>query len=161
MDTIKRAMLFDGKAIVDVLDTTEIVQTAINYHNLSDDAAKAQEERKKLAISKVQTEFGINAADWSDPEWFHNHFTTEAAKKTFQNQWNAYRQALWAETGLDMPDWPWKEGGKPTDPDQHHYSVGSINSDISSETLRLTNFRTEYTIEPYINPFNNLYLSDD
>ncbi len=41
MDTIKRALLFDGKAIVDVLDTTEIVQTAINYHNLSDDAAKA------------------------------------------------------------------------------------------------------------------------
>lgn len=41
MDTIKRAMLFEGKAIVDVLDTTEIVQTAINYHNLSDDAAKA------------------------------------------------------------------------------------------------------------------------
>ena len=128
---------------------------------VSDDAAKAQEERKKLAISKVQTEFGINAADWSDPEWFHNHFTTEAAKITFKNLWNAYRQVLWAETGLDMPDWPWKEGGKPTDPDQHHYSVGSINSDISSETLRLTNFRTEYTIEPYINPFNNLYLSDD
>ncbi len=41
MDTIKRAMLFDGKAIVDVLDTTEIVQQAINYHNLTDDAAKA------------------------------------------------------------------------------------------------------------------------
>ena len=41
MDTIKRAMLFDGKAIVDVLDTTEIVQKAINYHKLSDDAAKA------------------------------------------------------------------------------------------------------------------------
>ena len=41
MDTIKRAMLFDGKAIVDVLDTTEIVQEAINFHNLTDDAAKA------------------------------------------------------------------------------------------------------------------------
>ena len=41
MDAIKRAMLFDGKAIVDVLDTTEIVQKAINYHKLSDDAAKA------------------------------------------------------------------------------------------------------------------------
>ena len=41
MDTIKRAMLFEGKAIVDVLDTTEIVQQAINFHNLSDDAAKA------------------------------------------------------------------------------------------------------------------------
>ena len=41
MDTIKRAMLFEGKAIVDVLDTTEIVQEAIKVHKLSDDAAKA------------------------------------------------------------------------------------------------------------------------
>lgn len=41
MDAIKRVLLFDGKAIVDVLDTTEIVQKAINYHKLSDDAAKA------------------------------------------------------------------------------------------------------------------------
>ena len=127
---------------------------------VSDDAARAQEERKKLAISKVQEEFGISPENWSDPEWFHNHFTTDNAKRTFQNDWNAYRQVLWAETGLDMPDWPWKEGGKPTDPDQHHYSVTDIHSDTSGETLRLTNFRTEYTIEPYINPFNNLYLTE-
>ena len=40
MDVIKRAMLFDGKAIVDVLDTTQIVQKVIDYHHLSDDAAK-------------------------------------------------------------------------------------------------------------------------
>ena len=128
---------------------------------VSDEAAKAQEARKQEAISKVQEALGIDAASWSDPEWFHNHFTTDNAKRTFQNDWNAYRQVLWAETGLDMPDWPWKEGGKPTDPDQHHYTVGAINSEVSGETLRLTNFRTEYTIEPYINPFNNLYLSDD
>ena len=128
---------------------------------VSDESAKAQEERKQLAISKVREEFGISEANWADPEWFHNRYTTEAAKRTFQNQWNAYRLVLWEETGLDMPDWPWKEGGKPTDPDQHHYTVGAINSEVSGETLRLTNFRTEYTIEPYINPFNNLYLSDD
>ena len=41
MVTIKRALLFEGKAIVDVLDTTEIVQQAISFHKLSDDAAKA------------------------------------------------------------------------------------------------------------------------
>ncbi len=41
MDVIKRAMLFDGKAIVDVLDTTDIVNEAIKFHKLSDDAAKA------------------------------------------------------------------------------------------------------------------------
>ena len=41
MGLIKRAILFNGKAIVDVLDTTDIVQKAIDYHDLSDDAAKA------------------------------------------------------------------------------------------------------------------------
>ena len=41
MGLIKRAILFEGKAIVDLLDTTDIVQKAIEYHNLSDDAAKA------------------------------------------------------------------------------------------------------------------------
>jgi len=41
MDCIKRAMLFEGKAIVDVLETTDIVQKAIDYHHLSDDAAVA------------------------------------------------------------------------------------------------------------------------
>lgn len=41
MDVIKRAMLFEGKAIVDVLDTTDIVNEAIKFHKLSDDAAKA------------------------------------------------------------------------------------------------------------------------
>ena len=125
---------------------------------VSDDAAKAQEKRKQDAISMVQAKLGIEPAEWSDPEWFHSQ--SDERKIKIKNDWNAYREELWAETGLDMPDWPWKEGGKPTDPDQHHYNVSAINSDISSETLRLTNFRTEYTMEPYINPFNNLYLND-
>ena len=130
--------------------------------NVSDEAAKAQDERKQKAISKVQAAlatYGVNAANWSDPEYFHS--LSDEKKIKIKNAWNAYREELWEETGLDMPDWPWKEGGKPTDPDQHHYSVEAINSDISSETLRLTNFRTEYTIEPYINPFNNLVLGED
>lgn len=41
MDVIKRAILFDGKAIVDVIDTTETVQEAINIHGLSDAAANS------------------------------------------------------------------------------------------------------------------------
>lgn len=125
---------------------------------VSDDAAKAQEKRKQDAISMVQAKLKIDPANWSDPEWFHS--LSDEQKIKIKNDWNAYREELWAETGLDMPDWPWKEGGKPTDPDQHHYSVTDIHSDTSGETLRLTNFRTEYTIEPYINPFNNLYLTE-
>lgn len=41
MGIVKRAILFGGKAIVDILDTTDIVQEAINMHKLSDDAANA------------------------------------------------------------------------------------------------------------------------
>ena len=127
---------------------------------VSDEAAKAQEKRKQDAIKYVKEDLNISDEDWSDPEWFQKNFTTDEAKTRFKNAWNALRETLWSTTGLDMPDWPWKEGGKPTDPDQHHYSVSSINSDTSGETLRLTNFRTEYTIEPYINPFNNLFLPE-
>ena len=127
---------------------------------VSDDAAKAQEKRKQDAIKFVKDDLNISDEEWSDPGWFHNNFTTDEAKTRFKNAWNDLRQTLWSTTGLDMPDWPWKEGGKPTDPDQHHYSVSSIHDDTSGETLRLTNFRTEYTIEPYINPFNNLYLPE-
>lgn len=128
---------------------------------VSDEAAKAQEKRKQDAIKFVKDDLRISDEEWSDPDWFHKNFTTDEDKTRFKNAWNDLRQTLWSTTGLDMPDWPWKEGGKPTDPDQHHYNVSAINSDISSETLRLTNFRTEYTIEPYINPFNNLVLGED
>lgn len=41
MDIIKRAILFNAKAIVTVLDTTELVQTAIDTHKYSDSSAKA------------------------------------------------------------------------------------------------------------------------
>ena len=53
-----------------------------------------------------------------------------------------------------MPDWPWTNGGAT---DTHHYD----NNEDTGEKLRLINFRTEYTTEPYYNPFNNLKLSDD
>ena len=41
MDIIKRAILFGGKAIVSVMDTTELVQEAINLHSFSDSVAQA------------------------------------------------------------------------------------------------------------------------
>ncbi len=41
MDVIKRAILFGAKAIVTVLDTKDLVQTAIDTHRLSDASARA------------------------------------------------------------------------------------------------------------------------
>ncbi len=41
MDVIKRAILFKNTAIVDILDTKELIQQAIDYHKLSDEAAVA------------------------------------------------------------------------------------------------------------------------
>ncbi|MEG2413698.1 MAG: Hsp33 family molecular chaperone HslO [Clostridia bacterium] len=44
MDIIKKAILFGAKAIVEVLDTKELVQSAIDTHNFSDPVAMAMGE---------------------------------------------------------------------------------------------------------------------
>lgn len=41
MDITKKAILFDGTAVVNVLDTTEMVQQAIDFHKTSDIASEA------------------------------------------------------------------------------------------------------------------------
>ena len=142
---------------------------------VSDEAAEKQEKRKQNAINFAIRELGISSNDWYDSDWFGKQDDTK--KEQIIRAWNAARQKLWSTEGLstaltdeedvsdyeglDMPDWPWKEGGKTTDPNMHHYSVSNSEGIAKGETLRLINFRTEYTIEPYINPFNNLYLRGD
>ena len=59
-----------------------------------------------------------------------------------------------------MPDWPWKTGGKTTDTEQHHYGIDNNSIATTGEKLHIINFRTEYLIEPYVNPFNYYSLSD-
>ena len=148
------------------------VASDTDFNTVSDAVAEKQEERKQTAITEgknyYKTElarFGLADADWSDPDWFSKlpNSTDEEknVRKKYQQAWNAARQRLLEDYGLDMPDWPWSEGGKTTDPNQHHYSITNNDNGPTGEKLRLINFRTEYTIEPYINPFNNLYLSND
>lgn len=132
-----------------------------DLNKVSDAAAQAQEDRKQQAIAFAKNKLGISDEAWDNPNWFSSTYTTEEAQLAFKQAWNAAREELWTTTGLDMPDWPWHIGDKPTDHDQHHYSVSNINVDTTGESLRIINFRTEYTIEPYINPFNNLYLPED
>ncbi len=131
-----------------------------DLNTVPDSVAEKQKERKDDALSFAKEALKGYNPNWDDPDWFSS-LPTDEAKKLFQKAWNTARQALWAASGLDMPDWPWKEGGKPTDPNQHHYTISNNDDGSGGETLRLINFRTEYTIEPYINPFNNLSLSND
>ena len=138
------------------------VASDTDFNTVSDTIAEKQEQRKQEALTFAKTALASYNPNWDDPDWFSS-LATDEAKKQFQRAWNTARQELWNDYGLDMPDWPWSQGGKTTDPNQHHYSIS--NNDSSStgtgEKLRLINFRTEYTIEPYINPFNNLYLSNE
>ena len=148
-----------------------------DVNTITDDEAKEQEKRKQRAIKFALKELGITADEWNDPSWFNNH---PEKQEQIQKAWNAARQKLWSGVdssgenlndealtgvlsegesvndyiGLDMPDWPWTNGGAT---DTHHYD----NNEDTGEKLRLINFRTEYTTEPYYNPFNNLKLSDD
>lgn len=131
-----------------------------DLNTVPDSVAEKQKERKDAALSFAKEALKSYNPNWDDPDWFSS-LPTDEAKKLFQKAWNTVRQALWADSGLDMPDWPWKQGGKPTDPDQHHYTISNNDDGSGGEKLRLINFRTEYTIEPYINPFNNLYLSNE
>ena len=152
------------------------VASDTDFNTVSDTIAEKQEERKETAIKEGKkyyktelTSLGLADADWSDPDWFSKlpNLTDEdkEVRKKYQQAWNAARQKLLEDYGLDMPDWPWNEGGKTTNTDQHHYSISNNESGSTGEKplqkLRLINFRTEYTIEPYINPFNNLYLSNE
>lgn len=148
-----------------------------DVNTITDDEAKEQEKRKQRAIKFALKELGITADEWNDPNWFNKH---PERQEQIQNAWNAARQKLWSGVdssgeslndealtgvlsegesvkdyiGLDMPEWPWTTGGAT---DTHHYD----NNEDTGEKLRLINFRTEYTTEPYYNPFNNLRLSAD
>ena len=143
-----------------------------DVNTITDDEAKEQEKRKNTATDYAKSKFidyatrelslsEAKANDaWNNPGWFDD--LTDVQQRNLQSFWNTERQKLWSGTtevegmpaGLDMPDWPWTNGGAT---DTHHYD----NNEDTGEKLRLINFRTEYTTEPYYNPFNNLKLSDD
>ena len=144
-----------------------------DVNTITDDEAKEQEKRKNTATDYAKSKFidyatrelSLSEADanaaWNNPGWFDDYLT-DVQKRSLQSFWNTERQKLWSGTtgiegmpaGLDMPDWPWTNGGATN---THHYD----NNEDTGEKLRLINFRTEYTTEPYYNPFNNLKLSDD
>lgn len=133
-----------------------------DLNTVPEEVAEKQEERKQQAITLAKNELKSFSPVWDNPDWFST-LPTEPInqKEKFQEAWNAARKKLLETYGLDMPDWPWKEGGKETDPNQHHYSLSDNVGKSTGERLRIINFRTEYTIEPYIDPFTDLYLSDE
>lgn len=163
---------FKGNIIAKELDLNDndINWTHHNYvandfdlNQVSDAEAQLQEERKQTALNFAKEnlkEAGVPEAAWNTPEWFGS-LTDSDVKRTIISKWKEVRENLWNSLGLDMPDWPWLDGGKPTDPNQHHYGIINNETDSTGEKLRIINTRTEYTIEPYINPFNNCSLSDD
>lgn len=140
-----------------------------DVNQVSDNVALAQEERKKLAETEAKkrindylvlnSEESISEEAWNNPDWFSG-FTDNTRKAAIKEAWSKVRQDLWNELGLDMPDWPWKDGGKPTDTDKHHYSISDTESSSIGEKVRIINFRTEYTIKPYVDPFTTLRLLD-
>ena len=135
-----------------------------DLNQVSDADAQEQKDRKQEALEfakeKLYSEANVPIAAWNEPDWFGS-LTDANYKKTVQLKWREVRELLWTAKGLDMPDWPWKDGGKPIDTNQHHYSIFNNETGSTGEKLRIINTRTEYTIEPYINPFNNCSLSDD
>ncbi len=126
---------------------------------VSDDVSEAQEARKQEAITYAKDGLGISDEEWDNPNWFGT--LTSERKGVISSRWNELRLSLLRGFGLDMPDWPWKEGGNTTDPNLHHYSVSQSGIISEGERLRLINFRTEYTMEPYMDPFNQLSLPAD
>ena len=104
-----------------------------DLNEVSDNAATAQEQRQRNAVAFAKNELGITDSNWSDPDWFGT--LTPAQQSTIIANWNTARQTLWATEGLDMPDWPWKVGGKTTDINKQHYSM--ITATIP-RNLRLT-----------------------
>lgn len=127
---------------------------------VSDTASEAQEARKQEAIEYAKKGLGnISDENWENPNWFGT--LTAERQKEISDTWNSLRQSLLRGFGLDMPDWPWKDGGKTTDSDLHHYSISNSGIISEGERLRLINFRTEYTMEPYMDPFNQLSLGDE
>ena len=127
---------------------------------VSDVVSEAQEARKQEAITYAKEGLGTSAAEnWENPNWFGT--LTSEQKGEISSRWNELRLSLLRGFGLDMPDWPWKEGGNTTDPNLHHYSVSQSGIISEGERLRLINFRTEYTMEPYMDPFNQLSLPAD
>lgn len=129
---------------------------------VTEEQAKAQQTRKQLAIQYAKALLGnysnlnIDDAAWENPAWFANQGDK---KSDIQAAWYDVRQSMWATYGLDMPDWPWAEGGKTTDLDRPHYITDDSGS--KDTRLRLINFRTEYISEPYIDPFTELFLVDE
>lgn len=142
-----------------------------DLNKISDAEAAAQKARKERAVNEAQnaiaTALGKTLAEiqavWENPDWsgiFEGDTTSTNYIPTIQGLWNTIRQSLWSATGLDMPDWPWKTGGKTTDTEQHHYGIDNNSIATTGEKLHIINFRTEYLIEPYVNPFNYYSLSD-
>lgn len=146
-----------------------------DVNTVLDDAALAQENRKKLAETKAKEYLSAKLAEyapeqnidiydvWNKPEWFSG-ITDISLKNLIKRLWSEARQQMWEgtgeEAGLDMPDWPWKDGGKPTDTDKHHYNISDSDNSSIGEKVRIINFRTEYTIKPYVDPFTTLRLLD-
>lgn len=134
-----------------------------DLNTISEEAAKAQAKRKQDAIQQAKNIFtakypGLGISEnWDTPSWFSSQVENQNAIKS---AWNEVRKDLLKDFGLDMPDWPWSEGGKQTDKNKHHYSLNDSDSGPAGKKVRIINFRTEYTKEPYINPFNNLYLKE-
>ena len=129
-----------------------------DLNQVTDTEAKKQEQRKQDAIDFAIDKLGITEDDWQNPQWFGS--LTSTKQDQIKQNWKQARQALWETEGLDMPDWPWEDGGKKTDKDQHHYGIENNEIENTGEKLRIINYRTEYTLEPYVNPFNNLSLSE-
>lgn len=151
-----------------------------DLNTVSENVALAQEQRKTLAEAKAKEylsakliendpDLNIDIYDvWNKPEWFSS-LTDDSVKNLIKRLWSEVRQQLWQGTdeeaneskGLDMPDWPWKDGGKTTNLDNHHYTISENDSSSVGEKVRIINFRTEYTTDPYIDPFTDLYMLDD
>jgi len=133
----------------------------------SDAIAAAQEARKVQATTFAKnylSSLGVTDATWSNPAWFAS--LTEENQGKIQKAWYNARLQLWKQYGIDMPDWPWNTGGKTTNLSSHHYSTstttGGSTEDqivIEGESLRLINYRTEYTEnDSIVNPFRALSL---
>lgn len=159
---------FTGSIITNDLDVQDPQVSWANQNFLkndedlnavSDDASEAQEARKQEAVKYAKNGLGISDEDWDNPNWFGT--LTNERKGEINSRWNELRLSLLRGYGLDMPDWPWKEGGNTTDPNLHHYSISHSGIISEGERLRLINFRTEYTMEPYMDPFNQLSLPPD
>ena len=159
---------FTGSIITTELDVQDSQVSWANQNFLTNDedlnavsdiASEAQEARKQKAVEYARNGLNISVENWENPNYFGT-LTLEQQNSIIET-WNSLRLSLLRGYGLDMPDWPWKDGGKPTDPDMHHYSISQSGIVSEGERLRLINFRTEYTMEPYRDPFNELSLSDE